>query len=53
MHSVSWIVHGALFNVSTPNKDTAEHLVAILPRWMRPRLWYNARKEAVLIQPIR
>lgn len=49
MYEVTWIVHGSLYRVSTPVRETAEMLQATLPRWMRARMWLNPKKEAVLL----
>lgn len=49
MFQVSWLVHGELFCVNTPNLATAEFLAAILPRWMRPRMWHNPRQRDLVL----
>lgn len=49
MYEVSWIVHGSLYRVTTPVRETAEQLQAMLPRWTRARLWFNPRKQALLL----
>lgn len=49
MYEVTWIVHGSLYRVSTPVLETAETLQVMLPRWTRARLWFNPKKEALLL----
>lgn len=49
MYSITWVVHGELHSISSPNRATAELLVAILPRWMRPRLWHKSSQQPLLL----